>query len=428
MWAAKGSADTSAVLHASAGPTSSVGDLRYHARAVAYRHGEKQARAEFSIRVPYRQLAFVQKGDRYEANITLTVEMKNASGARSGYLKRNATIQSIELAVTRDSLLGEIYTAGLVVPPGTYSFTVTVEDQNAYRQGLVAKMKKQHRAGVVAGNVDLGPWLFRNPALSGLLFAWEVRDTTGETDFSKGPYEVLPQPSGFFGNYRTSINAYYEIYDTAPPPDGRTYSLSETILGAAGDTMYTGSDTLYVSEGTAWPHALSIDISSLPAGHYGLNLGLRADGERHGADSHGEFDVIWDPDSWADDAADVYDVTVMTLLPSDSVEIFRSLPMGEQERWIERIWRAADPTPDTAENELFPSWSSDGKRITYERSDIVDGELLLPDVFVIDAKGGEGENLTRSPAVLDATPKFMPRIQHEGHDDDDDDHEHEQGR
>jgi len=31
--------------------------------------------------------------------------------------------------------------------------------------------------------------------------------------------------------------------------------------------------------------------------------------------------------------------------------VFRQLPMGQKENWIERLWRNADPTPETASNE-----------------------------------------------------------------------------
>jgi GWxTD domain-containing protein len=47
-------------------------------------------------------------------------------------------------------------------------------------------------------------------------------------------------------------------------------------------------------------------------------------------------------------------------MPSDSVLVFRSLSMGDKERWVERLWHDADPTPDTADNELrdeFPEAS-----------------------------------------------------------------------
>jgi TolB protein len=63
---------------------------------------------------------------------------------------------------------------------------------------------------------------------------------------------------------------------------------------------------------------------------------------------------------------------------------------------------------DTSENELFPDWSPDDKWLAYERADIVDGELLLPDVFVTSVKHGGAINLTNSPGVLDFEPTWAP--------------------
>jgi Tol biopolymer transport system component len=70
-------------------------------------------------------------------------------------------------------------------------------------------------------------------------------------------------------------------------------------------------------------------------------------------------------------------------------------------------------TPD--ENELFPSWSSDGKRIVWESSPISGDQLGLPDVVVGDAHGRTSVNLTNSPDVLDAFPRFVPEARHERH-------------
>jgi len=346
-----GGAPADAAQYATGGPAASLGELRFHARVVPFRHGVSEGRAEYSIRIPYRQIRFVPENDRYSARLRVTVEMRNRAGAKSGYLQREAVIQSTDLAATTDSLLGEIYTLGLVVPPGTYTYKVQVEDMNAFRQGLVAKMKKQRRQGQVEGNVDLGPWLFLNPALSGLEFAWDIRGRTGQTEFTKGPYEVLPQPSGYFGNFQETISVYYELYDLPPPPEGRSYRLIERILTQSGDTVFTSTDSLRVSEGTAWPHALSIDSATLPAGHYRLTLDLEGKEGAVQAKSAGEFDVLWSSDSWSSDSWDLYEVIAATLLPSDSADVFRSLPMGEKERWAERLWRAADPTPETGDNE-----------------------------------------------------------------------------
>ena len=329
----------------------STGDIRFHARAVAFRHGTQEARAEFSIRIPYREIHFVPQGDRYAATLRITVEMWNAAEKRAGYLQREAVLQSTDRGATTDSLLGEIYSVGLSAPPGHYTFRVLVEDMNVARQGLVYKMKDQKKQGVVEGAINMADWLFRNPSLSGLEFAWEVDQAVEGSPFRKGPYDVKPQPSAYYGHFQDAVSVYYEIYDAAPPPEGKRYLLAARVQNAPGDTLFASLDSLRVSEGTAWPHALAIDVTQFPAGHYTMILTLQDERGSKLTESQGGFDVLWSLDSWGSDAVDFYEATATTLLPADSVLIFRELPMGEKERWVERIWRDADPTPDTGENE-----------------------------------------------------------------------------
>jgi GWxTD domain-containing protein len=329
----------------------SAGDLRFHAAATPFRHGDKEARADFSIRVPYRQIRFVPENDRYSAKLRITVEMWNTAGKRTGYLQREAVLQSTDIYAARDSLLGEIYTLGLAAPPGVYTFRVRVEDMNADRMGFVYKIKDQKRQGEVVGTIDMGPWLFKNPALSGLLFAWEIRERSEGSPFNRGPYDVMPQPSGYFGHFQEAVSVYYELYDDPPPPEGATRLVETQILSASGDTVFTSVDSLRIREGTGWPHAMSVDTSEFPRGHYRMVLRVKDDRERT-AESRGEFDVLWSLDSWRPDATDLYEVTASTLLTSDSLGVFRSLSMGDKERWVERLWQDSDPTPDTGDNEL----------------------------------------------------------------------------
>ena len=329
----------------------SIGDLRYHASVTPFRHGDKEARADFSIRVPYRQIHFVPQSDRLEAKLRVTVEMWNAGGKRAGYLQREAVLQSTDASAARDSLLGEIYTLGLVVPQGIYTYRVRVEDMNADRMGFVYKVKNQKRQGDVTGTVDMGAWLFKNPALSGLLFAWEIGARTEGSPFARGPYDVMPQPSAYFGHFQEAVSVYYELYDTPPPPGGAVRLVEAQIVGASGDTVFASVDSLRITEGTGWPHAMSVDTSEFPGGHYRMTLRVRDDNGAI-AQTQGDFDVLWSLDSWRPDASDLYEVTAATLLTSDSLLVFRQLPMGDKERWVERLWRDADPTPDTGDNEL----------------------------------------------------------------------------
>ncbi len=333
-------------------PAVSVGDLRYHATAVAYRHDAGDARVEFFIRIPYREIKFLPIEERFEAKLRVTVELLAKKGRRAGYQQREARLQSTDAAATVDSLLGEIYTVGLVAPRGKYEYKVTVEDMNVARRGLVYQMKNKKRQGLVQGSIDMSDWLFQNPAIGGIEFAWNVQDRTPETPFAKGSFEVQPHPSAYYGFYKDMLSAYYEIYDLPPSPEGRSYRLRTMIVGMHADTLLESLDSVRVKEGTAWPHSLYADIAALPAGHYQLRIDLLGDAQQPLATSQAGFEVLWDPDSWRSDAADLYEVTAESLLSQEKAYAFRQLSRGEKEARLSEIWRAIDPTPDTAENEL----------------------------------------------------------------------------
>jgi GWxTD domain-containing protein len=331
----------------------SVGDIRYHARATPFRHGASEGRAEFAIRIPYREIKFIKKADSlYEGRLRVTVEMWDAAQKRAGFRQQEAQVQITDAVVGSDSLLGEIYKLGLTARPGAYRYRVLVEDMNVARMGLVYKMKNQKKQGKVEGRVDMGPWLFTNPALSGIETAWEISAAREGASFRKGPYEVYPHPSGYYGLHRDAIAGYYEIYDAVPPPGGRSYRVRSLIVSASGDTTIAGEDSLHVTEGTAWPHAVSVDVSGLDAGHYRLVLQIREEGKTApAASTSSEFDVLWSEDSWRAEAADFYDVAASVLLSTEEAGEFRKLSMGDKEVRIERAWREADPSPETADNE-----------------------------------------------------------------------------
>ncbi len=280
------------------------------------------------------------------------MELLGKGRHRAGYQQKEARLQSTDRAATTDSLLGEIYTLGLTAPAGTYHYKITVEDMNVARRGLVYQLKNKRKQGEVEGDIDMSEWLFRNPGVSGIEFAWGIRERTAETLFGKGDYEVLPHPSAYYGVFRDVLSAYYEIYDAPPPPEGRAYGLRTMILATDGDTLLESLDSLRAKEGAAWPHVLHVDIASLQSGHYRLRIDLLRNEDGPIATTQAEFDVLWDPESWSSDAVDLYEVAASTLLSQEEAYAFRGLSRGEKEARLADLWRSIDPTPDTAENEL----------------------------------------------------------------------------
>jgi GWxTD domain-containing protein len=335
-------------------PTISTGEVRFSAAAVAFRHGPTDARAEFFLRVPYPELHFDKVDTLYEARLRVSVELLGGRDMkqRVGFRQQEARVECTDAAATVDSTLAEIYTMGLLAPPGTYRFRVSVEDLSLPKKGLFFQVQKRRKEGEVDGTIDMSSWLFAQPSLSGIEFAWRIGPRMGEEPFARGPYEVLPNPAAHYGLYDDSVSVYYEIYGATPPVGGTIFRIRNTIWNESGDTLHVSVDTLRATEGTAWPHAKTFDIASYPRGHYQLRLDILQRDDRPAATSQSSFDVLWSPESWTPDAADYYEVAATTLLNSDEAKRFQKLSRGGKEVLLENLWRKLDPTPDTAENEV----------------------------------------------------------------------------
>ena len=58
----------------------SAGEIHFHARAIPYRHSPSEGRAEYSIRVPNREIKFIPKTDSlFEGLLRVTVEIWDAA-------------------------------------------------------------------------------------------------------------------------------------------------------------------------------------------------------------------------------------------------------------------------------------------------------------------------------------------------------------
>jgi GWxTD domain-containing protein len=93
-----------------------------------------------------------------------------------------------------------------------------------------------------------------------------------------------------------------------------------------------------------------IDVSTLPAGGYDLELSAWQEGDAKPLVRAARFSVAWKPETWRLGAGEAQDIAHL-LLDGEDEENFGRLQPGEQERWMEEFWRRRDPSPGTDENE-----------------------------------------------------------------------------
>jgi GWxTD domain-containing protein len=100
-------------------------------------------------------------------------------------------------------------------------------------------------------------------------------------------------------------------------------------------------------------------VNNLPAGQYVMRL--VASGPQGTVSTSRSFDVAWSLVTWKKSRRDL-DLEAEIVLTEEQYAEYRQLPLGEKERYMQDYWRAHDPTPDTAHNEMLAEFH---RRVAY---------------------------------------------------------------
>jgi GWxTD domain-containing protein len=295
---------------------------------------------EVYVRIPPEPLHYLMQGGERRARLRLTVRLSNQYGARL-----QETTQEIGLSAADSvSSFGHVVATRFPVKPGKHRLSVRLEDLLSRKRGLayvgrkVAESAQVEEEFVVTGEergLDVGD----------LEFLWSSAEAAVPSLFRHGSTQMLPNPERLFGLYAPSLQAYFAA--RGAPQDLRPWHWHARI--------YRGQQVVAEQESTL-AGALDLrgmavlDLSTLPAGGYDLEVKVWREGDEVALLRRGRFSVAWQVDSWRRSSTDVED-ELHFLLSDEEEGTFSAMQPGEQERFLDEFWKRRDPTPDTAENE-----------------------------------------------------------------------------
>jgi GWxTD domain-containing protein len=197
----------------------------------------------------------------------------------------------------------------------------------------------------VDGDLDV-PAAQAGREISDLEFIWGEPTGPVSSLFRRSGRDLLPNPERLFGLYETDLRAFFVA--RGMPGESRPWHWVARILDAGGQVVATRD-----SSGPAAPELgaqVRMDVSSLPAGAYDLEVKAWQEGDPGALLRRSRFSVGWQLDTWRRDPTDIAD-DAHFLLQSDDEEKFEHMQAGEQEAVLDAFWKERDPTPDTGENE-----------------------------------------------------------------------------
>ncbi len=293
---------------------------------------------EVYFRIRPQLISELVEDGRSLAPIKVSARLRSALGGRTQEREQTLEVNPADTTNT----LGEVMMLSFPARPGTYSLDLRLETR---RRQLARMGVARSEVAKVNGDIDV-PAPQAGRQISDLEFIWGEPTDRVSGLFRRSGRDLLPNPERLFGLYETDLRAFFVARGAAG--DARPWHWVARILGQGGQVVAE-----HDSGGPASPELageVRMDVSSLPAGPYDLEVKAWQEGDAGALLRRSRFSVGWQLDTWRRDPMDIADDAHL-LLESEDEEKFEHMQAGEQEALLDAFWKERDPTPDTGENE-----------------------------------------------------------------------------
>jgi GWxTD domain-containing protein len=328
-------------------PARGIGDIEFNLDSVSFLGPEGGTVQEFFLEVPRSQLSFRPNEDWFEAVVRFKLELKSTWTGATAKDERVIRIHSESLEEASRDDLAAVIISRFSVEPGLYTYEVTLTDQQARKWQLVHLFRGTRKHGKAQGYVrvrDLGSGL----KLADPLVAREVTHRVEPSPYSRGDLGIIPNPSHSVGLFQPTFLAYLEVYSPWSGEDQK-YTLSTSIASAADSVVMAAQTQEVEVSSESWGQVVSFDVGEIPSGSYFFRAEVSHDSAH--ASAQVPLEILWSSISWSKPETDLMQEMKLAL-PEKELREFRAMSKGHREIYLDAFWKALDPTPGTAVNEV----------------------------------------------------------------------------
>lgn len=295
---------------------------------------------EVYVRIPPATLANMSRDSLGVGRLALATRVTLPTGGRMPERVDELAFDSTETAPG----FGKVVVLRYPTRPGRHRLAVRLEDVQSRRSGVGYLGRVRARAGSIQGEFEV-PRAQDGRVLSDLEFVW-TRPQRGIEQFQRAGGTRLPDPDRLFGLFASDLRAFFVARGRAG--DARPCRWQARVLDASGEARAAQDSSAAAGEWMAGE--CTLDLSTLPAGAYDLEVRAWQEGDSDPLTRVARFSVAWRHETWQRNPAEVEDEAHFLFDDEDDRE-FANLPPGEQERRLEDFWSHRDPSPGTAANE-----------------------------------------------------------------------------
>jgi GWxTD domain-containing protein len=334
-------------------PWRSEGKLLFFTDVVTAPGRDGRSRVDVAFRIPGDQLRYLDRGDSLLAEIQVGIEFRTRFGKSLANDVQSHTVTSPPRSATGWSP-GHLLLRTYYVPPGPHQLIVRIEDLQTKKKGLAYVGRKAPEKGEAAGLVGITGYPEDRLAVGKPLFLWSAsagEPGDGASGFRRVPggLPVLPNPDRTYGLYAPIARGYFEVHP-APARDAASAVQDVVVrLRASDGRVLAIVDSARVEESQPWSGRVGLEVATLPAGAYDLEVAVTAGGDT--ARASNRFNVAWRQESWERDPRAFLEEAHFLLDDPDLESRYSEFTAGEQEAYLDHYWKERDPTPLSAQNE-----------------------------------------------------------------------------
>lgn len=308
------------------------GDFSIFAQSFSEPAGEGRSRLSLSLEFPVVEIGWLARGDSLVASLDCQWSL-HAFGREAA-----AVAEQIEYARSADTPLASlIYLRSVELPPGEYRLELACSDRQR-REGGFAGVFARHPRAELSGTVVLRD--FSAGGLGDLRLYRQVGDG-GSLAFN---------PSGVYAAGEAVLELETLFAPPAAGPAGHL-ALELELRAADGEALQQKRGGWKYASGERLPLRYRLPIGELPAGDYRLQLTARGPG----LDSLGVSCPLRlrGEGRESTEALARRAIEAQLFLDGEAFARWQRLPAAEQVAQMDAFWRAQDPEPATAENEVY---------------------------------------------------------------------------
>lgn len=397
---------------ASAGDIVGRGDFTFYLDSATFRGGNGRVLEEVYVRIPNNEISFKESGNHYTSNLKITLEIVDLDG--NTIIRDSDDYEFTEDTETRAS--NSLYFQTLIkrfhIEPGVYSLFFEIEDLETPKRTIAGMVKNAYNRSAVKGSrLQIPEIPDDSPSFSLPEFVWSVDTVHGQTVYH-------PNPPRMYGLYKDTLIAYVELYLPDELAIAPTFEFKSYVLDPDGNTMSNRTVSLPNPDSSSgsgglrtYPIVVREDLATFPAGAYSLHFSFGLENRILSRIRAGTFSVAWDMRTWEVPRRS-YLSEARFLLGDKEFARFREMTVGEQERMLDEMWKAEDPSPETGLNEAYEAYL---ERLAYVNQHFTEstreaiytdrGQIYMrwgpPDEFVEDVIPVNRETISEAYAMIE---------------------------